>query len=130
MLVRLSRWMIATTKKPIFFIKLILTKILTISFDTLREIDSAHKYTHHVDFCSIFNSLKNFLTCLSLWNQNINLIKISCTASINWCAKILELPLVKRVRIRSYFGPHFPAFGLNTERYGVLSPNAGKCGPE
>ena len=21
--------------------------------------------------------------------------------------------------IRSYFGPHFPAFGLNTERYGV-----------
>ena len=30
----------------------------------------------------------------------------------------------KSVRIRSYFGPHFPAFGLNTERF---SPNAGKC---
>ena len=26
----------------------------------------------------------------------------------------------------AYF-PHFPAFGLNTERY-VFSPNAGKCG--
>ena len=26
---------------------------------------------------------------------------------------------VKSVRIRSYFGPHFPSFGLNTERYGV-----------
>ena len=26
---------------------------------------------------------------------------------------------VKIFRIRSYFGPHFPAFGLNTERYGV-----------
>ena len=32
---------------------------------------------------------------------------------------------VKSVRIRSYYGPHFPAFGVNTE-----SPNAGKCGPE
>ena len=26
---------------------------------------------------------------------------------------------VKSVRIRSYSGPHFPAFGLMTERYGV-----------
>ena len=26
---------------------------------------------------------------------------------------------VKNVRIRSYSGPHFSAFGLNTERYGV-----------
>ena len=26
---------------------------------------------------------------------------------------------LKSVRIRSYSGPHFPAFGLNTERYGV-----------
>ena len=34
---------------------------------------------------------------------------------------------VKGVRIRSYFGPHFPAFGLNTERH---CPGAGKCGPE
>ena len=34
---------------------------------------------------------------------------------------------VKSLRIRSYSGPHFPAFGLNAERY---SPNAGKYGPE
>ena len=27
-------------------------------------------------------------------------------------------------------GPYFPAFGLNTERYEVFSPNAGKYGPE
>ena len=26
---------------------------------------------------------------------------------------------VRSVRIRSYSGPYFPAFGLNTERYGV-----------
>ena len=44
---------------------------------------------------------------------------------------------MKGVRIRSYSGPHFPAFGLNTERYivnteylFVFSPNAGKYGPE
>ena len=28
-------------------------------------------------------------------------------------------PCVKKVRIRSYSGPHFPAHGLNTEKYGV-----------
>ena len=26
---------------------------------------------------------------------------------------------VKSVRVRKYSGPHFPAFGQNTERYGV-----------
>ena len=26
---------------------------------------------------------------------------------------------MKSVHIRSYSGPHFPAFGLNTERYGI-----------
>ena len=40
---------------------------------------------------------------------------------------------VKSARKRSYFGPHFPSFGLNTKRYGyrsVFSPNAGKYGLE
>ena len=32
------------------------------------------------------------------------------------------------VRIRSYSGPHFPAFGLNTERYGVSLHIQSKCG--
>ena len=50
----------------------------------------------------------------------------------------LALCSVKSVRIRGYSGPHFfphfPAFGLNTERFSdtpyvsVFSPNAGKCG--
>ena len=35
---------------------------------------------------------------------------------------------VKSVLIRSFFDPYFPVFGLNTERYGVFSPNAGICG--
>ena len=34
----------------------------------------------------------------------------------------------KSVRIRSYSGPHFPAFGLNTERYGVSLRIRCKCG--
>ena len=37
---------------------------------------------------------------------------------------------VKGARIRSYSGPHFPAFGLTMERYFVFSPYAGKSGPE
>ena len=35
---------------------------------------------------------------------------------------------VKSDRIRSYFGPHFPAFGLNTERYGVCLRIQSECG--
>ena len=35
---------------------------------------------------------------------------------------------VKSVRIRSYSGPHFPAFGLNSERYGVCLRIQFKCG--
>ena len=31
-----------------------------------------------------------------------------------------DIHCVKSVRFRSYSGPHFPAFGLNTERYGVI----------
>ena len=34
---------------------------------------------------------------------------------------------VKSDRIRSYFGPCFPAFGLNTERYGVSLCILSKC---
>ena len=47
---------------------------------------------------------------------HIDLVKI-----INAIHKLknLNLHCLKSVRIRSYFGPYFPAFGLNTERYGV-----------
>ena len=34
---------------------------------------------------------------------------------------------VKSVHIRSYSGPHFPAFGLNTERYGVSLRIQSEC---
>ena len=35
---------------------------------------------------------------------------------------------VKSVHIRSYSGPHFPAFGLNTERYGISLRIQFECG--
>ena len=37
---------------------------------------------------------------------------------------------MKDICIQSYSSPHFPEFGLNTERNGIFSPNAGKYGPE
>ena len=35
---------------------------------------------------------------------------------------------VKNIRIRSYSGPHFPAFGLNTERYPISLRIQSECG--
>ena len=35
---------------------------------------------------------------------------------------------VKGVRIRSFSGAYFPAYGLNTERYGVSLRIQSKCG--
>ena len=58
--------------------------------------------------------------------QNINLlfnpsvrniegcIKV-CLAIFQYCTWKTECHCVKSVRIRNYSGPHFPAFGLNTE---------------
>ena len=40
--------------------------------------------------------------------------------NVNYCAK--------SVLIRSYSGPNFPAFGLNTERYGVSFRIESECG--
>ena len=42
-------------------------------------------------------------------------------------AKDLNSHFVKSVRIRSYFGPHFPAFRLNTERYFLSLRIQSKC---
>ena len=40
---------------------------------------------------------------------------------------IVNIHCLKSVRIRSYSGPHFPAFGLNTERYGVSLRIQSEC---
>ena len=48
---------------------------------------------------------------------SIHIIVVSSTA---WKVSVFGVILVR-------FFPHFPAFGLNTNRY-VFNPNAGKCG--
>ena len=49
-----------------------------------------------------------------MFSQNSQLCKF-----VSLQAFLRDLHCVKSVRIRSYFGPCFPAFGLNTETYGV-----------
>ena len=39
-----------------------------------------------------------------------------------------EIEKLKSVHIRSYSGPYFPAFGLNTEIYGVFLHIQSECG--
>ena len=41
---------------------------------------------------------------------------------------IFKMHFRKSVRIRSFSDPHFPAFGLNTEIYGVNLPIQFECG--
>ena len=38
---------------------------------------------------------------------------------MNYLDILRTLTASKNVRIRSYYRPYFPEFGLNTERYGV-----------
>ena len=42
--------------------------------------------------------------------------------------KALITNCVKSVHIQSYSGPHFPAFGLNMERYSISLQIQSKCG--
>ena len=47
----------------------------------------------------------------------------------NFISKIyLKINYLKSVRVRSYSGPHVPAFGLNTKRYFVSLRTQSKCG--
>ena len=50
-------------------------------------------------------------------NKNVNFSSQFCLGS----------HCVKSVHIRSYSGPYFPAFGLNTERYGVSFRIQSEC---
>ena len=42
--------------------------------------------------------------------------------------KVPEIECVKSIRIRSFSGPNFPAFELNTERYGLSFRIQQECG--
>ena len=59
-----------------------------------------------------------------------NLNKIKNNNNLEDIFSVDSLHCVKSVRIRSYSCLHFPAFGLNRERYSEFIPNAGKYGTE
>ena len=65
-------------------------------------------------------------------NDNLNKENSRSVSILSHLSNVYERTIL-RVCIRSYFGLHFPTFGLNTERYSVfihMRKNAGKCGPE
>ena len=67
-----------------------------------------------------------FVVCSSKGLPNHIKSKITILVSIfHWPASIV-VHCVKNVHIWSFPGPYFPAFGLNTVRYSVFNPNAGK----
>ena len=74
-------------------------------------------------------------TAENTWNLWKKPVSVS-TETITWLdisnGGETEQHCVKSVRIRSYsgshFSPHFPAFGLNTGRYGVSLRIQSKCG--
>ena len=66
-----------------------------------------------------FKQISHIVHCW-LWTRKCLLSSWLIQSNLQHC--------VKSVRIRSYSGPHFPAFGLNTERYGVSLRIQSECG--
>ena len=60
------------------------------------------------------------LVLLKLWQAHQKFPAIVVTRSAMYC--------MKSVHIQSYSGPYFPAFGLNTERYGASLCIQSECG--
>ena len=64
-------------------------------------------------FCAVFISLDYYKLYYKMEQSSDDLL------FCNHC--------LKNVRIWSYSGPYFPAFGLNTERYGVFLLIQSQC---
>ena len=79
-------------------------------------------------WCQGERNLKSFFLEISLppplyyykYTKQVKLTLKNCFRNTSHC--------VKNVRIWSYSGPHFPAFGLNTERYSVSLRIQSECG--
>ena len=64
-------------------------------------------------FWVLHQFFKKLLPTLKTWSKREQIIR--------------DIHCVKRVRIWSYSDLHFPAYGLNTERYSVSLPIQSKC---
>ena len=85
-------------------------------------------FTHQIFLPDSFHSKKRFHI---LWKKMFwNTIRKTQRFKQVW-NNILELKTyhyVERVRICSFSGPYFPAFGLHTERFGVYLSIQSECG--
>ena len=69
-----------------------------------------------------FNAFRTVSVVHTIWGWSWKFQNYILKSTISKSsANIFNYHCVKSVRIRSYSGQHFPALGLNTERYGVSS---------
>ena len=59
-----------------------------------------------------------------------HILGLSLSQQFAKCFILIKEHCIKSVPMRSYSGPYFPAFELNTEYLSVFTLNAGKCQPE
>ena len=82
---------------------------------------------------SYFSYMLFFRKCLMFrWSIPLRMQDSIFIQIMEWI-EIANIHCVKSVQIRIFSGPHFPTFGLNTERYEVslrVQSECGKYGPE
>ena len=83
----------------------------------------------------IFPSISSFLDSSNHSPRKCSCFDVPWSVAVNvnwmrfwWRLKHFASHCVKSVCIRSYSGTHFPAFGLNMERYSVSLRNQSECG--
>ena len=67
-------------------------------------------------------NIANVNTIFILYFHHFNKCFNNLKVHVSRCPRAplqIEKHCMKRVRIRNFSGPHFPAFGLNMDRYGV-----------
>ena len=72
-----------------------------------------------------------YYCCLLKWRYQYFQLHVALTLYVIYVLRKIyneSMHCLKSVRIRSYSGPYFPAFGLNTERYSVSLRTQSECG--
>ena len=96
------------------------------SYDFLKKLD--YYYRIHVYIRTKCKRLKKVLyAVLHTPGKTLTVLNpLGLLCALNY--KQTEITCKKSVRIRSFSGLFFPAFGLNTERYGVSLCIESECG--
>ena len=91
------------------------------------ELDESSRYITVFQAVNRIKCLKRLLFGVNRASDELQHVLSSMLADIENCINIADDHCVKSVRIQSYSGPHFPALGLNTERYSVSLHIQCKC---